>query len=115
MPLNWQSAPTPTNTPYEANYPLPLGISDSHHNVNAGDNSRKFDIPAGNYVVTFQPVDVNNPGTLTLYDHSANVLVTMAMGGYAVFISGGSTGCYFSNPNGIKIAAITTPVNRGRY
>ena len=97
-------------------WPIPEGLTAS--------SSAPFDSVAtanatfsdgGNAVLTFQPVDPNNPGVATLYDSGNNALVTMNQGGYAAFYipTGGGT-YYWKATLGANIVAITLTGNQAR-
>ena len=102
----------PSISPFTSgSWPVPVGAGYSFRNVAPAVNTKKFDLPAGDYILTFQPIDVNNPGTLILYDNSNVAQVTMLAAGYATFkpITGGLTGYYFTASAGANMAAIIAP------
>lgn len=92
--------------------PIPIGPTASFSNVPAGSIATStFTMGDGTAVVTFQPVDVNNPGVVTLYDNSDNsAVLTLNSEGYemAVVPPGGKT-YYFKATLGAKILAMTLP------
>lgn len=93
------------------NWPVPVGPGYTIPRLRPATISRKFDLPRTGYVVVFQPVDVNDPGTLILYDKNDVAMLTMTGGGYALFtpVPDGQTGYYFIASNGANIAAIIRP------
>lgn len=103
-------------------YPIPIGVTTSFANVAVGVNTSTFSIlpdgpdkgSAGFFVVTFQPVDQNNPGTVTLVDGNGNTQLTMTSGGYAFLYAVASSGWYFTNTLGANILAITNPTGATR-
>lgn len=91
--------------------PVPIGPGVSFSNVRAGSiATSNFTLGEGYAVVTFQPVDVNDPGVVTLYDSSGNVVLTLNSEGYepAVVPLGGMT-YYFKATLGAKLLAMTQP------
>ena len=94
--------------------PIPIGVTQSFSGLQAGVNSATFGLDAGMYVVTFNPVDVNNAGTLKLTDGSGNTMVSMTTQGYAEFYTVGGTGFYFNASAGANTAAATKPNNPSR-
>lgn len=94
------------------NWPVPVGAGDTVCNLRPATKSRMFDLTRLNYLITFQPVDVNDPGTLILYDGSNTAMVTLNAGGYATFTpvaSGVQYNYYFIASNGANIASIIAP------
>ena len=90
-------------------FPVPVGVGASVSPAAVG-NTATFTIDAGLAVVTFNPADVNNPGTLTLYDQNANSVLTMTAGGYAVFmVPVGGLGYYVNLTQPAKTVALTRP------
>jgi hypothetical protein len=60
-------------------------------------------------VVTFNPVDPENPGVLRLYDSSDTAVLEMPQGGSYGFSSPGGTGFYFKATKGARNASIVEP------
>lgn len=94
-------------------WPIPEGITASSRALFdsvATANATFSD--GGRAVLTFQPVDPDNPGVATLYDSSGTVQMTMNHGGYAniVIPQGGAT-YYWTATLGANIVAITLPSN----
>lgn len=92
--------------------PVPIGVTNSFSNLAANVSSATFGLDAGfEYLVTFQPVDTNNPGSLVLYDSGNNALLTMTnpfvYGTYAM--GAAASGYYFKASLGAQLAAITSP------
>lgn len=72
--------------------------------------SRTFDIARGTYVVTYNPVDVNNPGVLYLYNSSDVVVLDMPQGGsYGLTVAADGTGFYFKGTRGARNASVIEP------
>ena len=97
-------------------FPVPVGVSNTFANLQPGAATPVFSLQVrpgrGNsdtWTVTFQPVDQNNPGVLTLVDGSGITQVTMNSAGYAFLTSTGGSGWYFSATAGANIAAVTQP------
>lgn len=91
--------------------PVPIGPTASFSAVPAGSiSTATFSFGEGYAIVTFQPRDVNDPGTVTLYDSSDTVITTIADEGYAPFVvpAGGAT-YYFKATKGANILAATQP------
>jgi hypothetical protein len=94
-------------------FPMPEGPSASFANPAPGVNTKTFALPdQAQVIVTFNPIDVNNPGTLILYDSGANAIVTMQAAGYAAFIvPAGGASYYFNASLGANQIAATIPAN----
>jgi hypothetical protein len=96
-------------------FPIPEGQTSSFSFPAAGVNTATFTLPGGaQAVVTFQPLDYNNPGTLTLSDSAGNTILTMLAGGYAGWTvpniaTGAGTGYYFNATAGAQLVAATVP------
>lgn len=98
--------------------PVPIGVGSSFAKVRVGGQTANFTLPEGIHVIAFQPVDVNNPGVVTLYDTdeagdnlSADMVVlTMTIEGYETIQvpSGGNT-YYFTASLGANILAAIQP------
>lgn len=91
--------------------PVPIGPGQSFSAVPANSiATANFAFDEGLAVVTFQPVDVNNPGVATLYDSGDAVILTLDHEGYANHIvpRGGAT-YYFKATKGARILAMTRP------
>lgn len=90
--------------------PVPIGPGASFSRVPANTNTARFTIGEGNAIVVFQPVDVNDPGTVTLYDSDAAVILTMDREGYsnAIVPPGGKT-YYFFATKGANVLAFVQP------
>ncbi len=91
---------------------IPIGITASFSNVAANVKTPKFTMPGSMAIVFFNPADVNNAGTLTLFDSSDNVLMTMTVPGHYPWqvpqIDGGAI-YYFSSTADISTVAMTIP------
>lgn len=96
-------------------FPLPTGNTASFSNPPAGVNTATFTLQAGSMViVTFQPLDLNNPGTLTMTeDDGSTVVLTMTEGGYARYDVPSTPdfgeSYYFNATNGAQLVAATVP------
>jgi hypothetical protein len=89
---------------------IPIGVTASFQNVPAGAATAVFGMDAGQAVVTFQALDRNNPGVVTLYDSGNNVKLTMNAEGYSTFyVPTGGARYYFSTTAGAKALAMTHP------
>lgn len=92
--------------------PIPIGVTVSFPNVQKGVNTSTFSLDAGgDYLVTFQPVDADNTGTLILYDSTNTAVLTMtdALGYGTLYVGKAASGYYFTAANGARMAAITKP------
>lgn len=91
--------------------PIPIGITASFANVRTDSvATATFTMSEGMSIVTFQPVDWNNPGVATLYDSDGNTIVTMNSGGYeTVQVPAGGKSYYFKATLGANILAMTQP------
>ena len=91
--------------------PVPTGVGVSFAKVDKNAATKTFSFgEQGIVVLTFQPVDVNNPGVVTLYDSSDNVIVTMNTEGYETFqVPVGGASYYFKATLGANILAATIP------
>ena len=91
--------------------PVPIGPTASFSNVPAGSiATATFKFGVGYAVITFQPIDVDNPGTATLYDSTDTAVATLSTEGYESFVvpSTGDT-YYFKATLGAKLLAMTQP------
>ena len=91
--------------------PVPTGPTASFSAVPKGEiATASFTFGRGLATVTFQPVDVNNPGGATLYDSAGNVILTMDRAGYAnAMVPEGGATYYFKATLGANILAMTQP------
>ena len=91
--------------------PVPIGPGASFSDVRAGSvATANFTIGEGYAVATFQPVDVNSPGTATLYDSAGNIILTMDTEGYeSTIVPPGGLTFYFKATLGAKVLALTQP------
>ncbi len=90
--------------------PVPTGPTASFAAVQNNVATANFSFGGGYAVVTFQPVDVNNPGVATLYDSADNVILTMDHEGYAnAMVPDGGATYYFKATLGANILAMTQP------
>ncbi len=91
--------------------PVPIGVGASFSPVRTDSvATANFTLGEGYAVLTFQPVDPNNPGVATLYDSSNNVVVTLDRGGYAnVMVPSGGLTYYFKATKGAQLLALTQP------
>jgi hypothetical protein len=91
--------------------PVPIGVTASFNAVGKNVATGNFSFSeAGIATITFQPVDVNNPGVATLYDSTNNVIQTISAEGYETFqlpLGGGTY--YFKATLGANILAATLP------
>ncbi len=89
--------------------PVPAGITSSFSPVTTGSVATStFLVPGGSAVVTFQPLDVNNPGTATLYDSANNSILTISQEGYETFqVPAGGASYYFKATLGARLLAVT--------
>jgi hypothetical protein len=96
-------------------FPPPTGPGFSYSPVAAGNTPTQA-LPGGYYaVVTFQPLDFNNPGVCTLYDVNGNVVVTLTAAGYAEFLTPpNGQSYYFNTTAGAQLLAATMPVSLTR-
>jgi hypothetical protein len=89
---------------------IPEGVTASFSNVRANTNTATFDMPKAFVVITFNPADVNYPGTLTLYDSGNNVILTMLRSGHTSYqVPLGGASYYFSSTADIASVAMTIP------
>lgn len=91
--------------------PVPIGPTASFANVPAGSIATgNFSFGEGYTIVTFQPVNVNDPGVATLYDSGGTAIAVLSTEGYESFVvpSGGAT-YYFTATKGANILAATQP------
>jgi hypothetical protein len=94
---------------------IPEGETTSFSKVQAGVPTGTFTFPGGFVVITFNPVDENQPGTLTLYDSGNNSLLVMPQGGrYPFQVPSGGASYYFSSTAAIATVAMTLPNNLQR-
>lgn len=90
--------------------PIPVGIGWSVSNVQPNVQTPTQGLDAGFAIATFQPVDVNNPGTATLYNSAGTVILTLTQGGYGEFmVPVGGASYYFIATNGAAVLAATRP------
>lgn len=91
--------------------PVPIGPGQSFSNVAKNSIATStFSMGEGYAVVTFQPLVLSDPGVVTLYDSSDNVILTMNSEGYeAVVVPNGGASYYFKATLGAKILAMTQP------
>lgn len=94
-----------------ASYPVPIGVGASFSPVAAVVATNSFTIGTPGYaIVTFQPLDVNDPGLVTLFDSAANTILTMDRAGYEnVMVPGGGLTYYFTASKGAALLAMTSP------
>lgn len=97
--------------PDSASYPIPEGVTSSFSFPQAGANTATFTLPgSAQAVITFQPLDMNNPGVLTLYDSGNVAIFTMLAAGYApLIVPGAGASYYISTTLGAKLVAATVP------
>lgn len=90
--------------------PVPIGPTASFADVARNVSTGNFSFGGGYAVVTFQPADLDDPGTVTLYDSDDNTILTMKAEGYESFIvpPAGAT-YYFTATKGANILAATQP------
>lgn len=91
--------------------PVPIGPGAVFSDVPAGSvATAEFTLGEGYAVVTFQPVDIQNPGVATLYDGDDVAVLTIDAEGYspAIVPPGGGT-YYFKATLGAKRLAMTLP------
>lgn len=98
-----------------ASFPVPEGIGASFSNVVANVQTANFTLDAGLAIATFQPVDPNNPGTVTLATSAGTTVITMSAGGYGEFLVpvGGQT-YHFTATQGANLLAGTLVSNMAR-
>ncbi len=90
--------------------PIPAGVTASFSPVGVNVQTANFTMPEGVAVITFQPVDPNNPGVVTLYDSAANVILTINAEGYETFqVAPGGGTYYFKGTLGARLLAATVP------
>lgn len=93
-------------------FPIPVGPGTSVADLSPSPAcSRTFDIAAGdNYVVTFNPVDPNDAGILSLYDSTGTSVLDMPRGGSYPFVAAAAgTNFYFKATKGARNASIVEP------
>lgn len=91
-------------------FPVPIGVGTSFSDLAPNVATRTFEIRLGNgYIVTFNPVDVNDPGVLTLYDSANTAILTMAQGGSYGLSTPTGTGFYFKGTKGARNASVVDP------
>lgn len=90
--------------------PVPIGPGASFSNVGANKATASFSFDEGRVVVTFQPVNVNDPGVATLYDSADTAILTLDEAGHAnhVVPRGGAT-YYLKATKGANVLAVTRP------
>src|SRR5512146_203447 len=95
--------------------PVPEGVGASFSNVVAGGTTGNFHLDEGVAIMTFQPADVNQPGTATLYTSAGTAVTSCTAAGYADFVVpvGGQT-YYFTVTAATNLLAGTMPSNRAR-
>jgi len=100
----------------DTTYPVPIGIGASFSPVEANIKTATFYMPPGQAVVTFQPADPNNAGTLTLFNDDDTSILTMVAPGYSTWVVPGETGIetdgeqyYFSCTQRMNLVAMTVP------
>ena len=105
--------------------PIPTGVGASFAKVPPGGTTGSFTlgttdtyannaINGNSVIITFQPVDPANPGTVTLNDtssySSSQVVLTITAGGYTLWaIPNGGATYTFTATNGANILAMTFP------
>ena len=91
--------------------PVPIGVGQSFSNVPVNSIvTATFGLDAGAAVATFQAIDKNDPGVVTLYDGDDNVVITMDREGYSnVIVPYGGLTYYFAATKGAKLLALTHP------
>ena len=93
--------------------PVPIGVGVSFSNVQPNVVTADFTLPEGTHIITFQPVNPNNPGVVTLYDDTGtadSTILTMNMEGYETLQVGVGGGTYYFNTTlGANILAATSP------
>lgn len=91
-------------------FPVPIGPGTSFSDLAPQKASAAFGIASGNgYTVTFNPVDISDPGTLTLYDSSNVAVLVMNQGGSYGFSTPAGTGFYFKGTKGARNASVIEP------
>lgn len=91
-------------------FPIPIGEGNSVADLIPTVASRTFTLERGNdYVVTFNPVNIDDPGVLYLYDSANTVLLTMNQGGSYGLSTPGGTGFYFKGTKGARNASVINP------
>lgn len=90
---------------------VPIGLTASFSNVKTGSvATANFTMPAGTVIITFQAVDVQNPGVVTLYDSGDNALITMNTDGQEIYrVPHGGATYYFKATLGANLLAMTQP------
>lgn len=91
--------------------PIPIGVTQSFSNVpGASLATANFTMPGGIAVMTFQPIDVNNPGAAYLYDSDDTLIATLKAEGHETFQVPHNGGTYYFKATlGAKILAATQP------
>jgi hypothetical protein len=91
-------------------FPQPTGPGSSVADLAPLVRSRTLSVPSGNgMVVTFNPVDVGDPGVATLYDSSDVAVLVMEQGGSYGFSSVGGDGFYFKATKGARNVSVVEP------
>ncbi len=89
---------------------IPNGITTSFSNVQPNVSTPTFTFPGGVVVITFNPLNVDSPGVLTLYDSAGNVLLTMTQqGSYPWQVPAPTAAYYFTSTAAIGTVAMTLP------
>lgn len=90
---------------------IPIGITASFSNVRAGSiATANFTMPPGTVIITFQAVDVQNPGVVTLYDSGDNAILTINTDGQEIYrVPHGGATYYFKATLGANLLAMTLP------
>lgn len=91
--------------------PVPIGPGQSFARVPAGGiATANFSIGGGYAIVTFQPIDLNNPGVATLYDSTDAAILSINSEGYdSLIVPPAGATYYFKATLGAKILAMTQP------
>lgn len=94
-----------------SNSPVPTGVGVSFSPVKiASVATSTFSFGPGMAIITFQPVNPNDPGVVTLYDSSGNAIFTMDREGYATeMVPEGGKSYYFGATKGANLLAMTQP------
>jgi hypothetical protein len=90
--------------------PVPIGPGTSFSAVGVNIATSNFTLGEGYAIMTFQPLDVNNPGVATLYDSDGNTIIALDREGYGnVMVPSGGLTYYFKATLGAKLVALTQP------
>ncbi len=90
--------------------PIPNGVTASFANVQPNTNTPTFAMGAGTVVVTFSPADVNDAGTMSLYDSGGTLILTKTQIGHVAHqVPVGGKSYYFSTTKGASVVAMTLP------